>query len=239
MTGAEKAKETRDRIAGEVVSDHGAEQIFTPATVEHHTQVAKVKHYSTIKGLEEVSTDIIPLPYYKLVQPGSTGIKLADDGGDHGNDANPGQFYMADSGTALSEIKVGIVRVKRLIKEYQGKKSVSLGILGVNLETMTPFLMNVSSTNFSNFGRLMNNLNQKKIDAIWKFPIKLVSGDDYKVETKKFIDGREQMVKYWTMDFVLEEEAFNEEDLKTMQTVLAEYAGTLDRDQTDEEGMPF
>lgn len=228
MSGLEEARAKNEALKGEVRSE------TTPVLIEHHDTVVSVKHYSTIKGLEEVTTDIIPVPYYKLVQPGSTGIRLED-----GQDAECGQFYMGDTGTAADNLRVGIVRAKRMVKVFKGKRTVSLGILGVNLETMTPFLMNISSTNFSNFGRMMNILNQRKIDAIWKFPVNLISGDDFKVETDKIIDGEKRKVKYWTMDFQVEEEGFNEEDLEIMMTVLNEYAGTLDKEQTDEDGMPF
>lgn len=231
LHGIEKARDTAQKIADSAkidkISDE-AEDIFSPATIEHHDQITPIKHYSSIQGLEEVSTDIIPLPFYKLVQPGSTNIRISEDG----QDANPGQFYQADTGSAVDELKVGMVRVKRVVKVFKGKKSVSLGVLGVNLETMTPFLMNISVTSFSNFGRMMNNLTQRKIDAVWKYPITLTST---KVETKKEIDGQLQMVKYWVMDFDIGPEAFNEEELDIMHTVLNEYAGTLDRDTLDEE----
>jgi len=226
-TGIDKAREVRDKIAADKQAET-AEEIFAPATVEHHTQLTPVKHYSSIQGLEEVTTDIIPLPFYKLVQPGSTNIKTSEDG----EDADPGQFYQGDTGTAVDELRCGIVRAKRIVKEYQGKRNVSLGILGVNLETMSPFLMNISVASFSNFGRMMNTLNQRKIDAIWKYPIVI---NTTKVETKKNINGQDQMVKYWVMDFQVEDEGFNEEDLETMKTVLNEYSGTLDRDSIDDE----
>lgn len=228
MNGLDKAREVRNKIASENRTSQDAEDIFAPAVVEHHDQVVAVKHYSSIQGLEEVTTDIIPLPFYKLVQPGSTNIKISEDG----TDADPGQFYQGDTGTAVDELKVGIVRAKRVVKVYKGKRNVSLGVLGVNLDNMTPFLMNISITSFTNFGRMMNNLTQRKIDAIWKYPITLSST---KVETKKEIDGQLQMVKYWVMDFTIGEEPFNEEELDIMQTVLADYAGTLDRDTIDEE----
>lgn len=229
MTGLDKARATASAIKSDIKLEDDAEIFNTPVVqVEHHSELTR--HHSMIQGLEEVPTSIIPLPFYKLVQPGSTNIRLED-----GTDADTGEFYMGDTGTSANEIKVGIVRVKRMVKEFKGKKSVSLGMLGVNLETMTPFIMNVSSTNFSNFGRFMNVLNQKKIDAVWKYPVKLVSGDEYKVETKKNIDGNMQMVKYWTMDFQLVDEPFNESDLKTMSMVLNEYSGTLDRDIVEED----
>lgn len=229
MNGIDKAREVRNKIASENrnTSEYG-EEIFAPVAVERHDQVAVVKHYSSIQGLEEVTTDIIPLPFYKLVQPGSTNIKISEDG----TDADPGQFYQGDTGTATDELKVGIVRAKRIVKLYKGKRSTSLGVLGVNLDNMTPFLMNISVTSFTNFGRMMNNLTQRKIDAIWKYPITLSST---KVETKKEIDGQLQMVKYWVMDFTIGENPFDEEELGIMQTVLADYAGTLDRDTIDEE----
>jgi len=200
--------------------------------VEHHDQVAKVVRCSSIKGLEEVPTDIIPLPFYKLVQPGSTNIQVNDDG----EDAEPGQFYQGDSGSATDTLRVGIVRAKRVVKMYKGKRNTSLGILGVNLETMTPFLMNISVSSFSNFGRMMNTLTQSKIDAIWKQAVTLSST---KVETKKEIDGELQMVKFWVMDFVVDEKPFNEGDLETMQMVLRDYSGTLDREEVDENGNPL
>ena len=218
MTGLEKARETAEKIKNEVEDVEG---LVPAVSVEHHDQVA-VQHFSSIKGLEEVGTDIIPLPFYKLVQPGSTNIAINAEG----EDAEPGQFYQADSGTAVDTLRVGIVRAKRMVKEFKGKKTVSLGILGVNLEVMTPFLMNISVSSFSNFGRMMNNLTQRKIDAIWKYPITLSSA---KVETKKEIDGELQMVKFWVMDFEVAEKPFDKEELEVMQMVLRDYSGTLDR----------
>lgn len=204
----------------------------TNLKVEESSAVAKVNSSIGIKGLEEVPANIIPVPFYKLVQPGSTNVTLAD-----GKDASAGSIFMMDSGSALDSLRFALLRAKRINREFtndQGElvKTVSIGVLGINLTNYSPFILNVSVASFSNFGVLMKQLKDKKASFAWQFPIVATSE---KVERMKDTGRGNQMVKYFTLNFAVENRSFTEDEITLLTDAYKEFAGSLDRGNETEE----
>lgn len=199
--------------------------------VDGSSEVAVVQKTMTIQGLEEVPTNIIPVPFYKLVQPGSTNISLTD-----GNDAPVGSIFMKDAGTATSNLQFALLRAKRLSREItneQGEivKTISMGVLGINLETFSPFILNVPVSSFSNFGVLMKQLKDKKVTRAWEYAITVSS---QKVEKQKNTGKGMQTVKYYVLNFQVNEK-LEEEALALVSDAYEEFAGVLDRTVVEEE----
>ena len=199
--------------------------------VEESSAIANVSGVN-IKGLEEVPSNIIPVPFYKLVQPGSTNVTLSD-----GKDAAPGSIYMRDSGEAVNSLKFALLRAKRVNREFtndQGElvKTVSIGVLGINIANFSPFILNVPISSFSNFGRLMKQLKDKKANFAWQYPITIASE---KVEMMKDTGRGNQMVKYFILNFAVESKPFNEEEIVLLSDAYKEFAGSLDRRSNVEE----
>ena len=204
----------------------------TSLKVEESSAVANISSGVNIKGLEEVPANIIPVPFYKLVQPGSTNVTLKD-----GKDATPGSIFMRDSGESVNELRFALLRAKRINREFtndQGElvKTVSIGVLGVNLLNFSPFILNVSIASFSNFGRLMKQLKDKKASFAWAYPVNVTSE---KIEQMKDTGRGNQMVKYFILNFAVENKPFGEEEITLLGDAYKEFAGSLDRGQETEE----
>lgn len=203
----------------------------TSLKVEESSAVAKTGSVG-IKGLEEVPSNIIPVPFYKLVQPGSTNVTLAD-----GKDASAGSIFMMDSGSALESLRFALLRAKRINREFtndQGElvKTVSIGVLGINIANYSPFILNVSVSSFSNFGVLMKQLKDKKASFAWQYPIVATSE---KIERMKDTGRGNQMVKYFTLNFAVESKPFTEDETTLLTDAYKEYASSLDRGNEGEE----
>lgn len=187
-----------------------------------------------VTGLEDVPTSMIPVPFYKLVQPGSTNVTLSDGK----TDATPGTFYMGDSGKATDELKFLLLRAKRQKREFKGEngqlqQSVNMGVLGLNLDRMQPFILGVSVSSFSRFGRLMSQIKERKMENAWDYPI--IATTEKREEVKQTPTGM-QTVKYWVINFDLTDEKLSEEDLAQAKENYFEFASSLDRyNQEDSE----
>lgn len=200
--------------------------------VDHHDQLAKVQKTMDIVGLEEVPTNMMPVPFYKLVQPGTTGVTLSD-----GQDAPPGTFFMADSGECVKELTFALLRAKRktsTFTEEDGSTSTTnkMAILGINLTNMSPFSMDLSVASFSGFGRLMKQFKESKATVAWQFQI---TATTEKKEETKMIKGKMQKVKYYVVNFSLGEKALDTETIDLMQKGYEEFASTLDKNEPAKE----
>lgn len=181
-----------------------------------------------IQGVEEIPTSMIPIPFIKLVQPGSTNVTLSS-----GKDATPGMFYLTESGQEVEKLHFALLRAKRRVSEFQNEagedvRSITIGILGISLEDYTPFILTVSVASFSNFGRLMSQLKKREAKKAWEFGI---TATTQKIETTKA--GRK--VKYWVANFQLDEKGLDETGMKMLDDAYTEFAGGLDKQQTPEE----
>ena len=193
--------------------------------VEGSTELAKNTKTMEVSGLEEIPTSMIPVPFYKLVQPGSTNVSLAD-----GKDALTGTFLMSDLGESTEQLRFLILRAKRQVREFQddygnSKKALTIGILGLNLDRMSPFILNVSVASFSAFGQLMAQVKERKMKHAWDFP---VTATTEKVETEKQTERGVQKVKFWVINFALGKEALTKEEKTAAEGAYLEFAASLD-----------
>lgn len=207
-------------------------QIVPTIKVESHAELAPIQKTVNIVGLEDVPASMIPLPFYKLVQPLSSKVTLSS-----GEEAPNGTFFMGDSGQAVPSIRFALLRAKRQIRDFVDKdgnnvRKTSMGILGVKLEGFAPFIMSLAVTSFSGFGKLIKQLKDKKAKCAWEYPVVLTS---VKVEAQKEIDGRMQTAKYWVANFQVEDESLDEAGQAILRGAYAEYAASLDRQQEQEE----
>lgn len=207
------------------------------------TQIAKVESSSElatnakktmdVMGLEDVPTSMIPVPFYKLVQPGSTNVTMTD-----GQEAPAGTFLMGDLGESAQELKFLLLRAKRQHREFKDDNGVmqsspSMGVLGLNISRMTPFILGVPVSSWSNFGQLMAQIKERKMEHAWDFPI---TATTEKQEVEKETTRGRQKVKYWTIKFSLAKEALSAEEMQAAQQAYQEYATSLDKGQ--EEAKP-
>ena len=157
-----------------------------------------------------------------------------------GTDASPGTIFMMDSGDAQDTLKFALLRAKRLNREFtndQGElvRTTTIGILGINIANFTPFILNVPVSSFSNFGRLIKQLKDKKAEFAWKFPIMATSE---KQEQLKQTTRGQQMVKYFTLNFQVGTKPFSEDEASLLSDAYEEFASSLDRTGEMEETPP-
>ena len=233
-------KQENPAITPEEILGVAPNDISPAIKAEGHTELATVQKGINIVGLEEVPASMIPLPFYKLVQPMSTKVTLAT-----GEEAQTGTFFMGDSGQSVPSLRFALLRAKRQARDFVDKdgnnvRKTSMGILGIKLQGFTPFIMSLAVTSFSGFGKLIKQLKDKKAKVAWEYPV-VVTAE--KVETQKEIDGRLQTVKYWVVNFQVEDEPLDEAGQAILHGAYEEYAAGLDRQQEQEEKpaepMPF
>lgn len=125
-----------------------------------------------IHGMEEVPTSIIPIPYVRLVQPTSQKIEGAD-----GKDAAAGTFFFNDSLRTVEELKVAIIKGKHAKVQYDPEQPpvIRVGILAKELETGKIFILSLSYSSFSNFGRLIAQLKEKNTKNVWEYEVSITS----------------------------------------------------------------
>lgn len=236
--GIDEARETINKIKEEVRQENTQTAQTEVVRVERSGAIGSIRPNLTIAGLTEVPVSMIPLPFYKLVQPGSTNITLAD-----GTDAIPGTFFMGDTGKSVVEIRFALLRAKRMHREFVNTEgetvhSTSLAVLGINMENMSPFVMNISVASFSNFGRMLSQMKDLKVEKAWQYPVKMTT--EKREEMKETPKGT-QRVKYWVINFEVEKEQTDQIGMEVLDSAYQEFAGNLDRNAEEEvkTDMPF
>lgn len=189
----------------------------------------------SVVGLEDIPNSLIPVPFYKLVQPGSTKTSMSD-----GNDAPVGTILMGDSGQAVQNLRFLLLRAKRQHREFRGddgqmQRSTSIGILGINLDRLTPFMLSVSVASFSNFGQLMAQIKENKLVHAWDRAINITTE---KQEMEKDTPRGRQTVKFWIMKFALDSKELTETETSLAEMAYKEYASSLDRNQDEPVVVP-
>ena len=236
MSAIDDAREKANELRKEVSDDRAG---GSSLVVEHSTTIAKVKPNLEIIGLDEVPVSMIPLPFYKLVQPGSTNTTMAD-----GTDALPGTFLMGDSGKSVEKIRFALLRAKRMHRDFTNNEgeqvhSTSMAVLGMNLENMTPFMLNVSVASFSNFGKMLSQMKDRDTKKAWQYPI--VMSTEKREEVKETSKGV-QKVKYWVINFLVEDALIEGIEAEALDKAYQEFAAALDRNIDEEakvEATPF
>ncbi len=206
----------------------------TAITVEKHDELAKsAPRMMAVAGLEDIPTSMIPVPIYKLVQPGSTNTAMAD-----GKDAPIGTILMKDNSEAVETLKFLLIRAKRQTRTFVDDDGVEqqspvIAVLGLNIDRdLSPFVLSLPVSSFSTFGQLMAQIKDAKATSAWEYPIKITSE---KKEMEKNTTSGRKMVKFYVLNFALGKTATSEEDIKTAQLAYDEFAASLDRGQTNEE----
>lgn len=223
--GIEKARELNDKLKEDIKNEKPAPVELPAVKVEHHNEVAVKRQGSGIVGLEDVPTDIIPLPFYKLVGPNSKKVNRASDG----KRATPGSYF-TDLNEEVATVRSAIIRAKRTTREMKNNETGQveskpvINILAVDTSNMSPFLISVSKGSFSNFGRMMNWFVKAQVKHVFDYPV--ILGSQF-VETGEF--------PYWAMTFTPEKDAFSKDDLETMAMVYNQYASVLDRGIEEED----
>ncbi len=202
--------------------------------VEKHTDLAQTgEKMMAVEGLEDIPVSMIPVPIYKLVQPGSTKIATSD-----GGDAPAGTILMKDNGEAVESFKFLLLRAKRQVRKFLDDDNIEqqspvITILGLNIDRgFSPFVLSLSVASFSPFGKLMAQIKEAKITTAWQFTIKVTTE---KQEMEKNTSSGRKMVKYWILNFVLGKTETSEEDLKIAELAYQEFAASLDRGQVNED----
>lgn len=234
MTGMDAARAIADKIRQENEQEQIAEEMTfkkveesMPVRVERSGELLK-NNGSTmaVAGLEDVPTSMIPVPFYKLVQPGSTGITKSD-----GTDAVAGNFFMGDTADEISSLRFLLLRAKRQTRQIiddngNPQQTLTMAVLGLNLTSMTPFILSVPVSSFTNFGTLLGQYKARKVQRAWDFPI---TATTEKQEVQKQTTRGLQMTKFWTINFLLENEPVSQDELALAEGAYREFAAKLDR----------
>ena len=180
-----------------------------------------------LAGLEDIARSIIPVPYYKFVQPSTEKAFLPD-----GTRAEDGSFLMPDVREAAKELMVVILRAKRATRMQNGEKVVSLKILGINLERMRPFILSVPVTSFSALGKVFEEMELAGAVSVWDYPIHLASEEvNRNVETDQGI----RPVTYNIVKADLVPVRLDDKGRQIAKETYQDFAEKLDREEDDEE----
>lgn len=199
------------------------------AEVEKETVLNRKIMNTPIRGMEDVALSI---PYYKVVQPGSTNVNLAS-----GNEAPVGSLFNGNDKKSVTSLRCAILRVKRQKREVVNAKGetktiLSEAILGIDPENYSPFILNASLASFAAVSRLKTQMKNKKVSAAWEYPVIITTE---KREEQKQTDEGIKMVKYYVLTFTLEDEPFSREEIALLDQGFQEFAQNLDGEGTDVE----
>jgi len=184
-------------------------------------EVAKVNN--VIVGLEEISPNIVPVPWYKVVYSNSTNV----------GESEPGTIYMGDIGKSCKTLNCVILRAKERTVEFENprtgnmEKKRVIGILGANIDRgLEPFILSISVSSFTNFGFLVKEIKERKATVVWEYPVQISTekAESSRVENNKIVKNA-----YYKLNFVLGQEKIKKEDLETLEEKYNQVGGSLDR----------
>lgn len=191
------------------------------------------RHFS-LTGLEDLGRSIIPVPFYKFVQPSSEKVFLPD-----GKRAPNGTFLMQDVRQAVESLRIVILRAKRATRIEnnelnQPEKVVSLQVLGINIERQKPFILSVPLTSFAAFGAVFEDLESRNASNAWDFPVTL---EAVEVNRPKETASGLRNVNYWVIKATLGSEPLSPKDNSIAAEAYQDFAGKLDRENDDEDEL--
>lgn len=218
--------EMREAIDGNLSEEHGLSTV-APSSVAKPNQFKSVG----IQGMEDIPTSLIAIPYCRLVQPSS---KKTED--ENGQEVPAGNFLFNDTQKAVPELNFILLRSKHEFKlvdesgqfvpeDYPGvtRQKQQVSILGITTDTEKLFILSLSPTSFSAFGRLIAKFKDMKVDKTWRFVLKATTE---KVENAKG--------KFYVLKLDIGQELQGEE-LERMDKTAMEYGLALDRQVDPEE----
>lgn len=186
----------------------------------------------SIEGLESVPASMEAVPFVRLVQPTSQKTQMAN-----GKEALVGSFLFNDTQEAYNELEFVLLRAKHefikvdkktgqfVTDEFEGETLLKprVSILGIVVDLEKLFILSLSATSFSSFGKLIAKLKAINADKSYRF---LISATSEKQENNKG--------KYYIVNFKLGQE-LDTETLMEMEKKALEYGVVLDRQFIPEE----
>lgn len=210
----------------------GNDESVMPATAlvetQHHTDLAQVRHLQGIQGLEEMNRNDVPVPFIKLIHPGTKKAELAD-----GSRAPLGTLFATDTKEDLGkEIRFALIRSKHDSYESSRDQKMipTIKIVGVRLNdsegngVFLPFVMSFTSKSFTPFKGMIGALKRRKATRAWEYAVKMT------VAYGKSENG--EPVYY--CEFALEETKQDETSLAFLDTAFGDFAGAIDTVEADE-----
>jgi len=228
-----------EKLMAEAINESAKEAATQPnLSNEHSMQTIPVNQTvgmafkgMNIKGLESIPASIVAVPYCRIIQPTSKNTTLKN-----GKEAIAGNFMFNDIQTEVGELKFVLLRAKIDIKrvdedgnfvnaDFVGvtKPKQVLSILGITTDTNKLFILSLSVTSFTSWGKLMAQFKEMQVDSSYRFQI---SATTEKKENKKG--------KYYVVSFVVGEE-LDKGALAEMENKASEYGVVLDRELPVEE----
>jgi hypothetical protein len=184
-----------------------------------------------IEGLEGIPASMVAVPYCRVIQPTSKKTVLKD-----GTEATVGSFMFNDIQEEVSELNFVLLRAKAELvrvdangnyvnQDYEGetKQKQIVKLLGITTDTNKLFILTITVTSFSTWGRLMAQFKAIKLDKTYRFVVKATTE---KRENKKG--------KYYIVNFQLGEELGKDKVVELSRTAF-EYGVVLDRKEAVEE----
>lgn len=223
--GYKKAVEVARKMKEEKVKE------LTKNAHAANEELAQIKRKLSIRGLEDVDRSEVPLPFYLIIQPGSTGLTLAD-----GSDAerHVGEIFKNNSGEVVTSLRFYFMRVKTVVREYQNpktrewEKDTRKKLFGVDESNMSPFNMSFPITTFGSFSNLWGQLAQinPPIESAWDYCMTMTTK---KIEKEKEVDGKMKLVKWWIPEFKVDTIKTESETVLMLNAAYSENAASLDR----------
>lgn len=184
-----------------------------------------------IEGLESISVSMVSVPFCRVIQPTSKKTTLKN-----GKEATAGNFMFNDIQEETGKLNFVLLRAKyEMVKvdesgnyamsDYEGetREKPIVKLLGITLDTDKLFILTITSTSFSNWGRLLAQMKGIQLDKSYRMGI---TATTEKRENKKG--------KYYVVIFQLEKELSKEQFENASKTAL-EYNVVLDKQIVPEE----
>lgn len=188
-------------------------------------------HGLGIQGLEDEDVSILPIPFVRVVQGQSKDVKTKE-----GKEAPEGSFFFNDTKEFLSELTFCIIKSKVTVTSMDdisnpGKKKdvTQRKVLGMTMDTHKLFVLTLSIGSFGQYGRLVAEMKQNKVAAVWD---RIITASTEKVENDKG--------KFYVVNFALGEPV-NEEDRIEMGLAFEQYHNLFEKQEEPEvpEGGEF
>jgi len=183
-----------------------------------------------IEGFEGIPASMVAVPFCRMIQPTSKRTELAD-----GSEAPQGSFLFNDVQEYVEELNFVLLRAKHEMKaidengqfvfgDYEGEtfRKPVVSILGITTENCKIpgklFILSLSTTSFTAFGKLIAKFKGSKIDKSYRFEL-----------TAKTIKTENKKGKFYVLDISIGAEV-TPENLATIAKLAADYGVVLDRE---------
>lgn len=217
----QQMNEAIEEVKGSNIGDSALSTVPKEQEIAVHGQFKGVN----IQGLESIPASMVAVPYCRLIQPTSKKTELAN-----GQEAPLGSFFFNDIQESVPMLNFVLLRAKHELKrvdkdgqfvqdDYVGVTSTKpvVSILGITTDTNKLFILSLSATSFSSFGKLIAKLKGLAIDKTWRFKF---TAESEKTENAKG--------KFYIINFNIDKE-LSEKEREAMGQIASEYGVVLDR----------